>query len=301
MQTRVVLVGLFAGLFAGIPFLPFASIDEQFLPWLVLSQMPVLVAGFVAGVPAAALAASIAIAIILSFQDPVMALGFVVMFGLPSLLAARVAWIRPPVLTGHALLYIWSFYAFFLLLVLLDNVVAGGPLQPSLYERILPALNEIRGTGNIADNEKMAFEMSHVLPAGVAVLALLFCLLNTIVAQVFVNNLRLLPRPPLRLSDLVLPRGTSSVLGALFVLGLFWTTPALKYLAVNLLIFGLFLYVLQGLAVLHAVFRKHAQRGIILLALYVLLVVSGTFPLMAALGLAEEWFKLRRKLLAQQS
>jgi hypothetical protein len=73
----------------------------------------------------------------------------------------------------------------------------------------------------------------------------------------------------------------------------------LAFLARSLALVLLLPYIFAGLAVAHTAFRRHKARILLMVIFYVFLVFF-TWPMafVIALGLADQWFGLRRRLLA---
>jgi hypothetical protein len=57
-------------------------------------------------------------------------------------------------------------------------------------------------------------------------------------------------------------------------------------------------YVFAGLAVLHAVLRRHAGRIFILVPAYATLLLGWPVLLVAACGMIDQWFGLRQRFAA---
>jgi len=86
--------------------------------------------------------------------------------------------------------------------------------------------------------------------------------------------------------------GKNVALGCFFVIALLLVQGG--QLAGSLFFVGIFAFFVQGLAVIHALVKQRGMHRIWLYGIYILLVIPHTIFLLAALGLADNIFRLRR-------
>ncbi len=100
-------------------------------------------------------------------------------------------------------------------------------------------------------------------------------------------------RPSPAMAALVLPRGLS-VFFAVALAAAHWGSGISELVGLTMTYILATAYILQGLAVCHALARRAAMPTLVLTVGYLLLVISG-LPL-ATLGLIEEWVGIRRRI-----
>jgi hypothetical protein len=127
---------------------------------------------------------------------------------------------------------------------------------------------------------------------------LLLLAINGVLAQGALGRAGRNLRPAPDIAALELPRWLAvalAVSGAIALLA----SGDLAFLARGLALVLLLPYIFAGLAVVHTAFRRHKARILLMVIFYVILVFF-TWPMVfvIALGLVDQWFGFRRRLLA---
>jgi len=134
-------------------------------------------------------------------------------------------------------------------------------------------------------------------PAMAACSWLVMTAINGVLAQGVLARFALNRRPAPDLAALALPRWPAAALAASLIAA-FTVGGDLGYLAGNLAPVLTLPFVFAGLAVLHAVLRRHAGRVFILVPAYVSLLLGWPVLLVAACGMIDQWFGLRQRFAA---
>jgi hypothetical protein len=132
-------------------------------------------------------------------------------------------------------------------------------------------------------------------PGFAALSWLLMVTLNGVLAQGALARFGWNRRPSPDIAELELPRWAPAALAAAILAAL--AAPGmLGDVGVNVWPALALPFVFVGLAVVHALARRFAARGPMLMAFYVVLIVFGwPIPLVAALGFLEQWLGLRQR------
>ncbi len=127
---------------------------------------------------------------------------------------------------------------------------------------------------------------------------LLLLALNGVLAQGALGRYGRNLRPAPDITALELPRWLAVALAVSVVTALL-AAGDLAFLVRSLALVLLLPYIFAGLAVVHAAFRRHKARILLMVIFYVILVLF-TWPMafVIALGLVDQWFGFRRRLLA---
>ncbi len=127
---------------------------------------------------------------------------------------------------------------------------------------------------------------------------LLLLAINGVLAQGALARYGRNLRPAPNIAVLELPRWLALALAASVVTALL-ATGDLAFLARGLALVLLLPYIFAGLAVVHTAFRRYKARILLMVIFYVILVFF-TWPMVfvIALGLVDQWFGFRRRLLA---
>ncbi|MBI4183258.1 MAG: DUF2232 domain-containing protein [Proteobacteria bacterium] len=146
----------------------------------------------------------------------------------------------------------------------------------------------------VIETESVVEALAANFPALVVASWLFMMVLNGTLAQSLLVRFGRARRPTPDYSALALPGGLWPALvlaGSAMVVGSGWV----EYLGRNLFVILAIPYFFQGLAVVHALARRTAQRTTILVMFYFVLLLFG-WPglLVAVLGVAEQWLGLRR-------
>lgn len=151
--------------------------------------------------------------------------------------------------------------------------------------------------GAAARSDAMVDALTAFFPAMAVASWLVMSAINGVLAQGVLARFGLNRRPSPDIAGLTLPRWPSFVLaGALLIAAI--GPGDLGYLGSNLVPLLGIAYVFAGLAVLHAVLRRHAGRIFILIPAYATLLLGWPVLLVAACGMIDQWFGLRQRFAA---
>lgn len=277
-----------------------------------LTALPLAYVGLVFGAPAV-LVATAAGSIIAGAVNWVVGLEYLLGFGLPVAVLVRQALLaRPATEAGLAAgdgalqwytlgrLVAWLAglgSALVIAAALAASGEEGGlagllaPVVRTLLEQLQATRPELEGDANL---EAMAGEIARRLPAVMAIGWMVMIGSNLALAQGLAVRFNRNLRPSPRFAALTLPRGFGIVAAVAAVLAFLPGQPGV----IGTALFGtaVLAYFLQGLAVIHAMARKTAMPGLILVAVYGLVGLLG-FPalLIVGLGLMEDWVRIRRR------
>jgi Predicted membrane protein (DUF2232) len=272
-----------------------------------LAQFPLFVAGLWLGTGAAALAACIAAAIVLTVARDLMAAGlFAGLYAIPVVILVRLALLARPGDTGALEWYPAGALTGWLTGLALGGfaivlLCVGGPeaLQSLLRRVLAPAVNQLIDA-TAAEREMLTRALADLTPGVVAASWMMLVVADGILAQGVLARFGANWRPSPRIVTLRLPIWITALLGAAAFAALF-AGPA-RFVAINVMI-GLDIpFSLAGLAVVHAFAGRLARPTIPLVALYVLCALFG-WPLLlvAALGLVDVPLDFRRRLAGPRS
>jgi hypothetical protein len=161
-------------------------------------------------------------------------------------------------------------------------------------------IDELLGAGvasKQASRTELVETLSAFFPAMAAGSWLIMSAINGILAQGALARFELALRPAPDIAALALPRWPASLLAAALLIALVGTGD-LAYLAGNLAPVLAIPYFFAGLAVLHAVARRHAARILILIPAYLTLLLGWPVLLVAACGMIDQLLGLRQRLAA---
>jgi hypothetical protein len=139
-----------------------------------------------------------------------------------------------------------------------------------------------------------------LFPAAAAASWVAMIAINGVLAQGALTRFGFNRRPAPDIAALVLPRWFGIALAAVAVLAVA-AKGDWAYAARNLLPVVAIGYVLAGLAVLHASLRRYAGRIFVLLPAYAVMLLGWPLLLLAACGMIDQWFGLRRRFAAGPS
>jgi hypothetical protein len=145
--------------------------------------------------------------------------------------------------------------------------------------------------------DALAETLSAFFPAIATGSWLVMTTINGVLAQGVLARFGLAMRPAPDIATLSLPRWPSVLLAGA-VLAAIVAPGDLGYLGANLVPVLAIPFFFVGLAVLHAVARRHAGRIIILVPTYLALLLGWPILLVAACGIIDQWFGLRQRFAA---
>jgi Predicted membrane protein (DUF2232) len=186
-------------------------------------------------------------------------------------------------------------------LVLAAIMLTGGAegFRGAMRGFLAGQLGDLLGTspGAASRSDAMIEALTAFFPAMAVASWLVMTAINGVLAQGALARFGLNRRPSPDIAALTLPRWPSFVLaGALLIAAV--GPGDLGYLGSNLVPLLAIAYVFAGLAVLHAVLRRHAGRIFILIPAYATLLLGWPVLLVAACGMIDQWFGLRQRFAA---
>jgi hypothetical protein len=303
-------IGLGAG--AASALLYFAVISGTPLAFALfyLAPLPVIVAGLGWGWFTALVAAMSGAAFAAITTAPLLGLAFLVACGAPAAWLTRLTLLGRPVDESDPAAGIEWYPAGRLILwiaglgsgvVLLGTLVMGGGTE-ALRHSVAEALERLAadqagpalGLSEDIDIGELSVVLAAVLPAISAVVWTLTMMLNLWLGGRIAIASGLLARPMPVMAELEFPSIAAGVL-ALSLIATFM--PGMIGIVGGVVAAALIVaYFILGLIVVHAVTRDMGGRAFILAALYLtIMVLFWTVPLIAALGVADTFLKLRER------
>ncbi|MBL8666729.1 MAG: DUF2232 domain-containing protein [Rhodospirillales bacterium] len=164
---------------------------------------------------------------------------------------------------------------------------------------LLTAVSGMVGQFDEATRTELVDQVAPLFPGFAAVMWLVLLIGNAVLAQALLTFRGLNRRPRPDWTALRLPRWFDWPLVAAAAVGLVGSGD-LAYIARNVVVILLAAYFLVGLAVVHAFGRRSASPSLVLAAFYVLMTLFFVLAaaLVAALGVAEQWIGVRRRISA---
>lgn len=303
-------VALGAGAISAAMFLVAARSPLVGVPLLYFVQLPMFVAGFSAGAAASAVAGAAATGALMALHDYWAALSFGAMFVVPVVVLVRqallsrrdqeggVEWYPIGLLTG------W-------LLAIGGGLLGLGGAWLATYGNVEQAATQIASTmmdtmarltqqpaPTPEARARGAENLGGVLLGTVAATLLVIAVVNGALAQGLARRFGWNRRPSPEMAALDLPWHVPALFAAALVLGS--VLPGdLGYMVRNLMPILILGGILSGFAVVHAAVRRLEGKGWLLATVYAIcgFMVLPMF-LLAAIGLAEPFLKLRRRMSA---
>lgn len=266
-----------------------------------LAALPLLMAGLALGTSGLGLAAGTGLAVALVFGGFAAAGLYAGMHVIPSWLivqqslrtqAGTVDGWRP---AGDVLAVLTLLIAF---VVAASSWASGGAegIEAAVRQVLTTATGMIAGIDE-ATRGALVDQVAPLFPGFSAVFWLITLVANVALAQGLLVTRGWNRRPKPQWSALRLPAWLDWPLVGAAVLALAGSGDV-AYVARNVVVILLTPYFLVGLAVVHGIARRARSRGLMLAAFYGLLMVFFVFAaaMVAALGIAEQWIGVRRRL-----
>lgn len=271
-----------------------------------LMPLPMFLVGFNLGFPGAVLAVATGGVLVLGISgSPIATLIFVVAYAAPVAAVVHQALLSRPLEGGGVewfppggliMLLVGSGLAFLGLAFVVTLGQDGGLL--GLSERVMAAM--AGGTGpadgvDAAQTEAMFQVFAPILPAGLVLSWLVMLVINALLAQGVLVRFDRNLRPSMSLAEVALPTWTAPALAAALAAAFALPEP-FGNLGLNATIVLLVPFFFAGLAVVHAFADQHRARGPILLVFYLFMLLSAwPIPVVAVVGVADQWLDLRRR------
>lgn len=268
------------------------------------SQLPLYLVGLALGT-GPVLTAAAAAALVIALAGGLLGAGlFVLLSGVPAVLVVRQSLLSRAAPDGTAQWYpIGRLAALLAVLASAVSIVAGllfadgEGLEANVQLFVDRFLNEFQG---LDPESRQASSVARIIaayfPGGAMVSWLLMVAVNATLAQALLVRFGRNRRPTPVYSALRVPEWAIYVLIAAGMLTIFGRGGTVGYVAANLIPLWGALYLLAGLAVLHAVTRDRPGRPLIVGFVYMLLLLFG-WPavVIAGVGLVDQWAHFRRR------
>lgn len=306
-STRFWAIAIGAGVLSGVMYLAAALNSLSALVFVYIAQLPLFLVGLSLGLTASAVAGTAAAGLVFVRFDWVFTLSFALAFLAPVLILVRQAllsrpgadgkteWYPPGLLTG----WLVSLGIALLLAGCLALQMAGGAegVVRRFVTHMVDAVQSAmpRGAGEM-DKSRAVELMAAYLP-GMAIASLLaITTINGALAQGLLLRFGFNQRPSPDLAELEFPVVFIPIFAAAVVGGALLPGElgyALRNVAPVVLVGG----VLAGLGVAHSAVRNLGGRSWVLAVIYVV-AAAQLWPLLllAAIGMAEPFLKLRRRI-----
>lgn len=293
----IVCGGLSAALMLLLARTPFGIVFAYVTP------LPVFFAGLTHGVLAAALAALVGTALAVAV-DGWMGVIYLALFAAVPVILVRQALLARPV-AGDGPEAAWEWYpagplvgwlAGIALAAFAVAVLAASGTEGGLPGLMAPVIDKVVGAMQVGQQNQaeLVALASRWMAALVAASWMVMMAVNGALAQFLARRLGLARRPAPAFADLDLPGWLAPAMAVGLVVG--WLGNSTGYLGWTVALVCGIAFFLQGMALLHWLMRKGKLPAPVLGLVYVLLLVfGGLAPLIAMLGLFEEWARFRRR------
>jgi hypothetical protein len=315
-------IALGSGLASALLFIVTVQHTAMALALACLTPLPIMIATFGWGIDVAAISMGVSCALVAGAIEPLAGLRFALTFALPGWALASFAnlldlrFVRrpddpePPVRASVGALVVAA--------AAIGIAISGGELIWMMvnyggYEKAVAAFAEmlrpnledslggsLRLPDDLPINEQLSLAIKY-LPVTIATLATLILIVNLYAAARSAQTSMRLNRPwPDVPTSLVVPPALAGVALAALATWLVAPAPASLFAEVFVGAFGV-VYVLQGLAVLHALSRRAQGRPVLIAALYLACFFAPqfVFPAIAIIGLIESFAALRSRAAAR--
>ncbi|MFQ5984628.1 MAG: DUF2232 domain-containing protein [Alphaproteobacteria bacterium] len=269
-----------------------------------LAGVPLFMAGLSGGVAAVGLAATAATVLVGLFADALGAAVYALFYGAPAVLLIRQALLSRTGQDGHTEWYptgllITVLIAYAAGLFLLAMVFLGGQgagVEASVRDALAEGLERFMPERPEGERIAIAGAWSTLVPAMIVGSWVLMIAINGALAQGLLVRFGRNLRPSPAFADLQVPTWLAVAVVATGAVAL-TAEGAIGLVSRTLAILSALPFFFQGLAVVHALTRGWSARVVVLIVFYVLLIMFG-WPviLVAGLGLAEQWLKIRQRL-----
>lgn len=268
-----------------------------------LAPLPLLAAGLAAGTSGFGIAASAGLMVALLFGGFAAAGLYGGLHVIPSWLLVQQAMRTQPGTVdnwrpiGDVLAVVTLLIAFVVAATCWSARGDGG--IEAAVEGLLTAVTAVVSDLDEPTRQALVDQLAPLFPGFAAVVWLTILVANAALAQGLLTARGLNRRPRPRWSELRLPGWLDWPLAGAAVLAL-TTQGDVAYIAHNVVVILLAAYFLVGLAVVHGFSQRSRSKGLMLTAFYALLTLFFVFAaaLVAALGVAEQWIGVRRRLRA---
>lgn len=293
------------GLAAALLFVSLAKGNSGGLLLMSMTPLPLFLAGLSFGIAPAAIASMVGAVVILA-ADTLYGTVFVVDFALPALIVVTLAlWRRRSETewpsTGRLVLGLTVLVAIVFLAADIGMSSQPGGLEGVLRTSFGEAAKELQAQnpqfGDQVDKAMQSFVPW--LPGLAATNWIGLIAVNGVLAQGALAGFGWARRPSPSLATIQLPWWTVALLVAAIAAGVL-ASGEIAFAGSNLAVILAVPFLFQGLGVIHALTARSSKQTWLLAGVYVAVVIlfGGPIPLIVALGVIEQWVKLRRRYAA---
>lgn len=304
-MSKDTLTALGAGALSAFASMAFLSGIPGALLVVYIAPLPLLLAGLAMGPQAASLAALGGIVVAGLAGGPMAGVLFTVIHGLPVWMIVRLALLRRTAEDGDlsdwypsgsilALISVYAAGGF--MVVMISALSEDGGLRVMITDYLGMLLGLIMPSMEEATMDQLIESVVPLFPGYMGVSWVVMVAVNASAALALLTRRGRLLRPDNRLDQLALPDWLSWLLigaAALALIG----TGEMQFAGRNLALILAVPFFFLGLSVVHAVAGKTTFRGPFLVGFYLFLLLTGWIIFaVIAVGLAEQWTGLRRRL-----
>ncbi|MBC8338501.1 MAG: DUF2232 domain-containing protein [Rhodospirillales bacterium] len=306
-MPRESFIAIGAGIISALAATAFISHVPGAMMLVYLADLPLFLAGFAFGPQSAAISGAVGFMAAGLIGGGLAAGVFGLLQALPAWLIVRQMLLQRPASSsdndvkwfpaGDMLCWLTMLAAAFLLFATAASLSGEhGSLSALISDNLDRILKGIAPDWDPSHRARMVDVMAPMFPGAIGISWLVMTLLNAIIAQNVLTKMKKALRPTPAYADLELPQWISWPLVAAAALALLGPGE-MEYTGRNLaMILSLPLFFL-GLAVVHTWARRLSGGGLVLVAFYLILLLSGWATLLVAgLGLIELWSGLRYRM-----
>ena len=302
-MSRVHLIALGGGVLSALFYLSVKLGSPGAVILAYLAQLPLFLVGLWLGVVPAAIASGVAAVAVgaganlnaaglylLLTAGPVLTIVRQGLLSRPGTTAGQVAWYPP----GHLAACLAAYGLVMLVGASLFLLGAPGGIEGAARAYLEATLNSMAGPEANPRLDAMIDSLVRFFPAAVVMTWTFMVVINATLAQGVLARFDLNRRPSPEFADMTLPQWLTTGL-VLCLLGAM-LPGRLGLVAQNAAVILAIPFFFLGLAMIHAISRRVAARGLFLVLFYlILLIFVWPVVLVAGVGFVEQWLALRRR------
>ncbi len=293
MVLREALIAICAGLASAAATMAFLSQTFMALGFVYLASLPMLMTGLAYGLPAAPVAAIVGTLTASMSGFPMVGVIFAIIHALPTLVITSLTMTRHTIEAGEIVSVITVLSA--VMLIAVAFFVRDGGLSRLITVHLGEVFNQLAPGFSEVERNRLALAMTPLFPGVVAINFVVMTVVNTVIAQGVLVRIRYNKRPSPRYVNFKLPVWSSWPLVSAASLALVGTGEW-EYMGRNLAMVLAIPYFFLGLSVFHCLARRVVATTPLLVALYLVIIISMWAALVVAgVGIVEQWFGLRNR------
>jgi hypothetical protein len=303
---RDILIAAGAGLLSFV-FLGLVAVGPGGALFGALSPLPLFAVGLTLGVTPTMIAGATLMVVAAGFGGAAAAMGALAVLAGPVLLLVRQALLSRPAADGATEWYPPGLLVAWLTLIglglvaltlIVVSTIGEGALVTRLTAELIEALKQMLPDTPTEKIETFAQGLAPYAIGFSTLSWLLVLAMNGALAQGLVGRMGKARRPAPDIAELELPRWIAAAL-AIGLVGAYFAPGDLGFAAQNFATVLLLPFFFAGLAVVHALVRKRAARGILLAVFYGAIVLFTWLVIpVTGLGLLDQLVGLRRRFIA---